>query len=89
MGRTMTITLKQNTQIQLERQGKKKNTKHHKTTTHDLEPTNPIIIIIIKNTNLNPQIYPIKKQREKNIAPLKHKPQHNHKGAQIKFEHRV
>jgi hypothetical protein len=65
--------------------GKKKNTKHHKTTTHGSEPTN----LIKKNTNLNPQIYPIKKQREKNIAPLKHKPQHNHKGAKIKFEHRV
>ena len=43
MGVTMAITQKQNTQIQLERQGKKKkNTKHHKTTTYGSEPTNPI-----------------------------------------------
>jgi hypothetical protein len=63
----MTITLKQNTQIQLERQGKKKNHNPWFRTYKSNKKK--------KNTNLNPQIYPIKKQREKNIAHLKHEPQ--------------
>ena len=48
----MTITLKQNTKIQLERQGKKK---HNKTTTHGLEPTNPIKKYKPKSTNISNQ----------------------------------
>jgi hypothetical protein len=77
----MAIMQKQNTQIQLERQGKKKkNTKHHKTTTYGSEPTNPI-----KKKYKPKSTNPIKKQIEKNIAFLKHKPQQNHNGAKNKI----
>jgi hypothetical protein len=52
----MAITLKQNTQIQLEKQGKKKkNTKYNKTTTHGLEPTNPIKKYKPESTNISNQ----------------------------------
>ena len=78
----MAITQKQNTQIQLERhEKKKKKKKNPQPMVQNPQIQKKKIINKYKLESTNP----IKKQIEKNITFLKHKPQQNHNEAKNKI----